>query len=202
MLGFCRPSDQAAGQNDRKGTNELDLTLTVWINSLAGSVPILDGIMILVTGFGVPVMVLAVVLHWWGREDRRHIRFVAVQAGLSFGLGLAINQGVLLFVHRIRPYDVGATHLLVPPSLDWSFPSDHATATFAIVLAFAAQGVPLRTMALFGAAVLVCLSRVYVGLHYASDIVGGVGTAAAAALVLRGLIREDTRLIRFVTSIL
>ncbi|WP_163468715.1 phosphatase PAP2 family protein, partial [Klebsiella michiganensis] len=68
----------------------------------------------------------------------------------------------------IRPYDVDITHLLVPPSADWSFPSDHATASLAIVAAFALHGLARRTILLGLMALLVCWSRIYVGTHYVS----------------------------------
>ncbi|WP_163540551.1 phosphatase PAP2 family protein, partial [Klebsiella pneumoniae] len=72
-----------------------------------------------------------------------------------------INQFILLFIHRVRPYEAGVTHLLIPPTVDWSFPSDHATASLAIVAAFAMQALPRRTLALLAVAALVCLSRIY-----------------------------------------
>jgi hypothetical protein len=40
---------------------------------------------------------------------------VAIVAGLSFLLGLGLNQLILLFIHRLRPYDAGRTHLLIRP---------------------------------------------------------------------------------------
>ena len=46
-------------------------------------------------------------------------------------------------MHRIRPYDAGLTHLIVAPSFDWSFPSDHATAAFAIVAGIEEAGLKL-----------------------------------------------------------
>jgi undecaprenyl-diphosphatase len=52
------------------------------------------------------------------------------RGGFSFLLGLAINQLILLFIHRVRPYDAGVTNLLIARSGDFSFPSDHATASF------------------------------------------------------------------------
>lgn len=59
--------------------------------------------MIWISAIGVPLLVLAV-------------------TGLSFLLGLALNQLILLFVHRMRPYGGGVTHLLISPSPD---PSSH-----------------------------------------------------------------------------
>ena len=130
------------------------------------------------------------------------MRHAAICAGLAFLLGLAINQGILLFIHRVRPYDVGVSHLLIAKSADWSFPSDHATASMSVAMAFALQNLPRRTLALFGMALLLCLSRIYVGTHYFTDVVGGAATGIVAAIVVRSLYRENTRLDRFVTSIL
>jgi undecaprenyl-diphosphatase len=180
----------------------MDASLTHWINAAAGISPLLDRTMIVISQFGVPLMVIAVALQWWSRDDRFHVRHACLSAGLSFLIGLAINQAILLFVHRIRPYDAGVTHLLVAPSADWSFPSDHATASMAIVAAFALQALPRRTLALLVMAVLVCWSRLHIGIHYAGDIAGGAATGIAAALAVRLCYRENSRLDAFATKIL
>jgi len=180
----------------------MDASLTHWINSAAGTSPLLDRTMITISQIGVPLMVIAVALQWWSRTDRAHIRHACLSAGLSFLLGLAINQVILLFVHRIRPYDAGVTHLLISPSADWSFPSDHATASMAIVAAFAMQALPRRTLALFAAALLICWSRLHIGIHYAGDVAGGAATGIAAALAVRLCYRENSRLDAFATKIL
>ena len=117
----------------------MDAAITHWINSFAGNTPLIDPVMIAITQAGVPFIVFLVVLQWWGRENRQHLRHAAICAGLAFLLGLAINQGILLFIHRLRPYDTGVSHLLIAKSADWSFPSDHATASMAVAVAFALQ---------------------------------------------------------------
>ncbi|GHE02844.1 phosphoesterase [Defluviimonas sp. 20V17] len=180
----------------------MDAAITHWINSFAGQTPLLDPMMVAITQVGVPIIVLLVVVQWWVREDRTHVRHVAICAGLAFLLGLAINQGVLLFIHRVRPYDAGVSHLLIAKSADWSFPSDHATASMSVAMAFALQGLPRRALAFFAMAFLVCLSRVYVGTHYVTDVLGGTATGFLGAIIVRLLYRENTRLDRFATSIL
>ena len=180
----------------------MDATVTHWINASAGFHPVLDKAMTGVSQIGVPLMVLAVVVQWWAKVDRYHVRHAALSAGLAFLLGLAINQLILLFVHRIRPYDAGVTHLLISPSADWSFPSDHATATVSIVAAFAMQALPRRTLALAVLAFLVCWSRIYIGTHYLTDVIGGAVTGAVAAVVVRLAYRENSRLDNLVTKIL
>jgi len=180
----------------------MDRAITQWINSFAGIIPSLDSLMILITKFGVPVIVAAVVLQWWSGRERLHVRHTAVSAGLSFLLGLALNQVILLFVHRMRPYDAGLTQLLIEHSSDWSFPSDHATASIAVAMSFLFQRLPKRGLALLGAAVVVCLSRVYVGTHYVTDVLGGAATGIIAAVVVRYAYRENSRLDRFATRLL
>ncbi|MBC7478726.1 MAG: phosphatase PAP2 family protein, partial [Pseudorhodobacter sp.] len=120
----------------------------------------------------------------------------------AFVLALAFNQALLLGIHRPRPYDAGLTHLILPASADWSFPSDHASASFAIVFAFLHQRLPLRTLGLLGLASLICLSRIYCGIHYAGDILGGIATALLAATCIRLAYREGSRLDRFLTGLL
>ncbi len=85
---------------------------------------------------------------------------------------------------RVRPpvadHAIGAL-VAVPP--DASFPSGHAATAFAAAGVVAALHPRLRVVAL-GLAVLVALSRVYLGVHYPSDVLAGallgLGIAAAA----------------------
>lgn len=169
----------------------MDGSITQWINAAAGANRILDHVMVAVTTFGVPVLIGLVVLQWWSRHDRPHVRHTAVVAGLSLLLGLGINQIVLLFVHRIRPYDAGLTHLIITPSADWSFPSDHATAAFAIVAAFALQALPGRAIVFGVMALAIAWSRVFVGTHYVTDVLGGAVTGLAAAILVVGCIAKE-----------
>jgi undecaprenyl-diphosphatase len=181
---------------------EIDAAVTHAINGLAERSATVDFLMIWLSAVGVPLLVLAVAGQWWRRTDRPYTRHVLVAAGLSFLLGLAFNQLILLFVHRMRPYDGGVTHLLITPSVDPSFPSDHATATFAIAAALLLHGMRRAGLGFLAAAALVTFSRVYIGTHYASDVLGGALTGVIAAFIVRAAYREDTRIDRWVTGIL
>ncbi|SCB32084.1 phosphatase PAP2 family protein [Rhizobium multihospitium] len=180
---------------------KLDAAITGWINSLAGN-GLLDQVLITISNIGVPLLILAVAGQWWSGSERAHTRHVLVAAGLTFLIGLGINQIILLFDHRIRPYDAGITRLLIERSTDPSFPSDHATASFAIAAAFLIHNLPKRGLFFLVAAVLVSFSRVYIGTHYISDVMGGALTAIFAAILVQTLYKPETRIDRFITSIL
>jgi undecaprenyl-diphosphatase len=171
--------------------DSFDTALTAAINAPAGTHPLMDTAMSAITTFGVPLLIIAVALQWFLKDNSENRRHALIAVGLSFAAGQLFNQFVLLFFHRMRPYDAGVSHLIIEKSADWSFPSDHTTAVVAIAAAFALLG--YRTQALlFGlAAILVCYSRIYVGMHYASDILGGTVTALiAAGLVSKAYNRE------------
>lgn len=180
---------------------DLDLLLTQFINAPAGRHPAVDQVMIWVSSLGVPVLVALVALQWWRGTDRAGVRHVLVACGLSFLIGLGLNQVILLFVHRMRPYDAGVSHLLIPPSADWSLPSDHATATMAIAATFLLHRMPRVGVCFLAAALLMMVSRVYVGIHYSGDVLAGATTGVLAALAVSKLYRPGTRLDRLITGI-
>ena len=180
----------------------LDEATTSWINSFAGQSDSLDSLMVAISIAGIPVIIMIVILQWWSLTDAHHVRHSCVASGLAFLLGLAINQIILLFVHRIRPYDNGVTHLIVSKSMDWSFPSDHATAAIAIAAIFFLKNLKGRAIALGILGFLVCVSRVYVGTHYVTDVLGGAITGILSALFICCLYREGSKWDRFITNIL
>lgn len=163
---------------------EYDAGLTHFINSFSKQNFISDGIVMFITSVGIPLMVLAVAGQWWSRINRSRTRHVLLTAGFSFLLALTLNQIIILFVHRVRPYEVGVTSLMGWPSVDSSFPSDHASAAFAIAFAFLLRANPRQGIIFTICASVVALSRVYIGTHYISDILGGIITAFAAALIV------------------
>lgn len=181
----------------------IDQALTKAINLLSGRIPFLDDVLIAVSAYGIPFLVLVVAMQWWRSDNRMAVRHVLLSAGFAFLLGLGINQLVLLFFDRVRPYETGVTRLLIAPSADPSFPSDHSAAAMAIAASFLLSGV-LQTQGLFllAAAVLVAFSRVYVGIHYVGDVLGGAAIGIVAALVVSLFFRLGGRLSNALVRIL
>lgn len=180
----------------------VDAGLTYFINSFSGRSDIADMAMQAISLAGIPVMVVAVATLWWSHRNRAQARFVALSAGLSFFLALALNQVILLMVQRVRPYDAGVTHLVVAPSLDPSFPSDHASAAFAVAFACLLHGRTKFGSVLAVCAALVAVSRVYVGTHYVGDIVGGALTALVAATIVMLFYRQESWVNRRLSALL
>jgi undecaprenyl-diphosphatase len=112
-------------------------------------------------------------------------RRAAVAAGLSAALGLAVGMLISELVDRARPFvaDPGGVHLFSRHAADAGFPSDHATAAFAIATAIFLRNRRWGMVALAAAAVLL-VGRVALGVHYPSDVLAGAALGAAAALAL------------------
>jgi len=182
--------------------NDLDSKVTRVINGLAGEWPVLDQLMVWTSLLGIPILVALVAAQWWRRSERPYVRHGLIASGLSFVLGLGMNQIILLMLHRVRPYDAGLTRLLIPPSSDWSFPSDHATATVALAATFLLHHMPRVGTAFLAASLLMMISRVYVGVHYAGDVLAGAVTGTLAAFAASKLYRQGTWLDLQITSIL
>jgi undecaprenyl-diphosphatase len=112
-------------------------------------------------------------------------RRATVAAALSAGLALAVGKVISELVDRSRPFvaDPHGVHLFSGHAADPSFPSDHATAAFAIAVAIVLRKRGWGIVALVAATVL-SIGRVAIGIHYPSDVLAGAALGAAAALAL------------------
>ena len=85
--------------------------------------------------------------------------------------------------------------------LEWSsFPSDNAALSFAIAAGVALAGRRLGVAAFLWAAVVVCAPRIYGGLHYASDILGGA-LIGVGAVHLSAALQVGKRLERLAIAV-
>ena len=103
-------------------------------------------------------------------------------AALACGLVLdlvACNMILKPLIGRVRPFVVNpAVELLVAPPLDASFPSGHTAASLASATALWTAGNPLWKPAMV-LAVAIALSRLYLYVHWPTDVLGGVVLGAA-----------------------
>lgn len=78
-------------------------------------------------------------------------------------------------IQRIRPFDVITDiELLVKRPLDYSFPSGHTAASFTSVMALYLAGEKKLWIPALVLAVLIAFSRLYLYVHYPTDVLGGV----------------------------
>ena len=88
---------------------------------------------------------------------------------------LLCNVLIKNLVARTRPFDVNtAVQLLVAKPRDYSFPSGHTAASFASVTALYLAGEKKMWKAALVLAVLIALSRLYLYVHYPTDVLGGM----------------------------
>lgn len=170
---------------------DFDKSVSDAIRSLANPVldPIAVGFTILGGVTAMSILTVAVSVAFWlrGRRDEAILFFTTV------ALGSAIGHGLKLVVGRARPA-LEYARISIPDS--YSFPSGHALASFlffgtlVFLLVTVEQKLPLRVRAVVTAlcvliAVSISMSRVYLGVHYLGDVIGGwlLGSAIMTATV-------------------
>ena len=102
-----------------------------------------------------------------GADDRRRHRWVRATACVAGAY--VISTSIKLAIRRRRPVIEDLPHLMATPT-GLSFPSSHSTSSFAAARAF---GGLLPAGPLYAAAAGMAFSRLYLGVHYPSDVAAG-----------------------------
>jgi undecaprenyl-diphosphatase len=154
-----------------------------WLDALFGAVTWLGSLMVLL-----PLALLA----WWRWRGKRSASFVTLALVGASGLGHLAK----LLAARPRP-DLFPPLIQMPE--DWSFPSAHAAQVTAFALAWllrpGASPRPPEIAVLFAAVALVFASRLYLQVHFPSDIIAGAMLATLWVVLLRRMPawRESTQ---------
>lgn len=102
-------------------------------------------------------------------------------------LGSLIVNNLILknLVNRTRPYEVvEGLKCLVGPAHDASFPSGHTGASFASAVAMCRQIPKKSAVLLILLAALIAFSRLYIGIHYPTDVLGGLVTGIGIGVLV------------------
>jgi undecaprenyl-diphosphatase len=129
----------------------------------------IDTFMVFVSNWGAAVPLLCVLL----TRDRKAITNMIISLLLTWG----VTNALKLAIARPRPFLAGMPLIGEAPD-GYSFPSQHASFSFSAATIAALKNQALGIIAILSAA-LVAYSRVYLGVHYWSDILIGavLGTA-------------------------
>ena len=113
----------------------------------------------------------------------RTTKFLAIELTILLVAGIVVGDAAKVLVQRPRP-PTSEVALQVPPEFDFSYPSGHALIV-SIGAAFCLARFRMRILAglLAVEAGMVCYSRIYVGVHYPLDVIGGVLLGTAIALL-------------------
>jgi undecaprenyl-diphosphatase len=151
--------------------------------------PVLDRVMTFATHAGEFSAVWHLVGATRGTLRGRPDHAVALAVGLGIE-SLIVNQGLKRVFRRRRPTDEGDERFDIRTPVTSSFPSGHASsAAFAATVLIGWDG--RRWAPLYASiAALVALSRPYVRIHHASDIVGGLAVGTLMGLVARRIFRR------------
>ena len=161
---------------------KVDFALFQIINGLAGQSNAIDKLLsILASDYLIPVgMGLILYFSWFdsgnieqrGYKQRTVIASITHMAVASLSI-LIINQ----LIFRERPFTSNEVNLIFYAPTDSSFPSNTAAGTLGIALPFIfSRGKPTGLI-LLGMSFTLSLARVYVGVHYPGDIIGGYMTS-------------------------
>jgi len=162
---------------------EFDRRLFFWINGWQN--PFLDYVLTWPTYLANFQILLAIALTGMFLFDRKHW----LKRGIFFTVSLlAVYLAMELLkiaFSRPRPFDVFIADVIFHPGFEkpetYSFPSGHATLAFAAAVLINALYPRRKFFLLYFLAVWICLTRIYLGFHYPSDVLAGAILGASCA---------------------
>ena len=173
------------GQTEEPSTmNTLNERAFAALNAGTDTLASVTHLAMLFADYAIWLVPLALLSCWlWGKDENRR---AAVETTLAGFLALWIAQVIALSIYHPRPFAVGLGVQLIPHIPDSSFPSDHGTLLAAVAAGFLLH----RSTRLLGLAFAVlwlpvAWSRIYLGVHFPADMIGGFVVGLCSAVGVR-----------------
>ena len=171
--------------------NAFDESILHFLNGFARRSQVFDEFVVLVcmNNFLKGALVFTIVWYLWfqneGNNEKREYLLVGVSASFA---GLVVAKMLTYVIHRARPFNDPHFDLRVPygiHAVSWeglnSFPSDHAVLFFALATGIFLASRPIGWLVYSYVTLVICLPRVYLGIHFPTDILAGaiIGVSTA-----------------------
>ena len=153
--------------------DSIDRSILVWIHE--SHIPILNQVMPFITdadNWVLPILLLILYLGFFrGKKGKIALCLLIISLSLNDSI---CAQLLKPFFERVRPSHISieGLNLLVSKGGKWSMPSNHASNMFslAVILSYFFDRFKIP---LFLLAIMIAISRVYVGVHYPGDVIVG-----------------------------
>jgi undecaprenyl-diphosphatase len=140
-----------------------------------------------------PTLAALMLVLLWVRHGR-DLRVGLLDATVTALVGLAIAQGIVRVWYHPRPFELGLGHQYMAHVPEASFPSDHATLLFGLALPLLmAKASRIWGLTFLALAIGTAWARVYLGIHFPADMLGGLAVALVswlAVIALRGPLHD------------
>jgi undecaprenyl-diphosphatase len=177
--------------------NYFDSAILLFLNEFSRQSLIFDKIMVALVDINLFKGGILMGFIWW--QWFRKTNATQSQAIREHIIATLVASFVALFTarmlastlpFRIRPFENPDLQFVVPFTMKedvltgWSaFPSDHAVLFFTLAISFLYISKKLGIFSIIYVSLIICLPRIYLGLHYPTDIVAGAVLGLAFALV-------------------
>ena len=162
------------------------------ITLLSGRCSPIDLLMILISN-KIRYVFIFVLIFLWFRNDS--YKKVSCNAMKSMGITLFIHTLIKLVYFKPRPFVKHRVGILIPSKMDSTFPSKHTLLVFAISTSIFLYDRILGSI-MWILSVLTGFSRIWVGHHYPSDIIGSAFIASITSIMLDKISRIANCFIR------
>ncbi|KRK64158.1 hypothetical protein FC72_GL000603 [Companilactobacillus tucceti DSM 20183] len=172
--------------------NSVDISIFRTINNLA-AIKALDPIGVFFAKYSIYVLAIFLVFKWVQKRNDDQYRvnlLISILTAVSSELAGKLIAGKLYY--HTQPFTVlNEVHQLIPKDVGNSYPSDHTIIFFSfMIILFLGTKTWSRYNYLL-VAILVSLSRIFVGVHYPSDVLTGMLISTLIGIIWYQLLAKD-----------